>query len=92
MANITDSLIKEIKTKNIIFGPKVALKNLKNIEKIYLSKDCPEEILRNLKKFDNIIKTNLSKKEFGEICKKNFNICVISILKQQKLKTKKEKK
>ena len=87
MVNI-NTLSKEIKTRDLIVGPKVTLKNLQNIEKIYLSKDCSENTIKQLQKFNNIIHTDLSKKEFSELCKKDFNISVISILKQLKTKSK----
>lgn len=95
-SNIT-MLTKELKTKTIIFGTKVTLKNLKkdndNIEKIYLSSDCPETTIRKLKKAktkDIIIQTDLSKEELKEFCNKHFNISVITILKKKK-KTKNKK-
>ncbi len=92
MTKLIATLTKELKTKKIIFGPKVALKKLKNIEKIYFSEDCPENIIKSFKKFENMINTELTKEELKELCKKSFNICVISILKEKKDKEKGEKK
>jgi len=88
--NKLNKLSKELKTKKVIFGPRVILKNLKNsnIEKIYISNDFPESIIKDLQKFksikDKIIRTDMNKEELKEMCKRPFNISIISILRDKK--------
>lgn len=94
MTKIINNLIKDLKKRKIIFGPKVAFKKLKkdkgSIEKIYLSSDCPKRIIEDIKNFKkkkikiDIITTNLTKEELKELCKKPFNISFISILSEHK--------
>ncbi|MCL6500624.1 MAG: hypothetical protein K6T16_01160 [Candidatus Pacearchaeota archaeon] len=103
MPELIDTIVKDTKTRQVLFGPKSALKKLRaardSIERIYVSNDCPAEILRNLKaNFSEVIHTEMSKEELRELCKKPFNISVISVLREkeelgEKVKeSKKEKK
>lgn len=92
-------LKKELKTKKVIFGPKVTLKKVKkdkdNIDKIYIVSDCSEETIKLFQKAkvkNKIIKLDLDREELKELCNKKFNISVISILKRKELKKKEETK
>ena len=92
---VIDDLIKEIKNKSIVIGPKVAFKKLKKnmIEKIYFSKDCSKEVINKFKKLKSkveMINLEINKEDLKEICKKSFNISVISILGKKKPTKKKE--
>ncbi len=87
---------KELKTKKIIFGTKEAIKALKRnpnkIEKIYIASDCSEDIIKRLEQTQtkaSLVKLTQTIEELKEICKKPFNISVISVLKD---KEKEEKK
>lgn len=86
MPSIIDNIVKEIKTREVLFGAKVTLKRLKKdketIEKIYLSEDCPIKTITEIRAiFPETIDTGMTKEELREICKKPFNISVISVLK-----------
>ncbi|UZE93963.1 MAG: hypothetical protein IB618_00075 [Candidatus Pacearchaeota archaeon] len=83
MAQITNSLTKELKKRDVIFGPKIAFKKFRDIEKIYLSKDCSIDS-KEFPKTSIVIKTDLTREELKELCKKSFNISVVSVLKEEK--------
>lgn len=76
-----EELKKDLK-RNVVFGTRRTLKLLKEgkIEKIYLSSDAPIEIekLKGVK----IIRMKQGQEELKEICKKKFNVSVISVLKE----------
>ncbi|MEM2089899.1 MAG: ribosomal L7Ae/L30e/S12e/Gadd45 family protein [Candidatus Pacearchaeota archaeon] len=76
-------LLQDLKGKTI-FGLKRTLKFLKKgkVQKIYLASDAPPLPKFNLKEKIEIIKLNQNKEELKEICKKKFNVSVISVLKE----------
>ncbi len=76
-------LIKELQESKVIFGPKRTLKFLKKglVKKIYLASDAPAMHLKE--KNVEIITLDVNKENLKEICKKNFNISVISVLKNE---------
>lgn len=81
----TVSLADELKNRKIIFGSRAALKKLKSgeVERIYLSNDCPENILNDLKNKVEIINLPMTKEELKNLCKKTFNISAFSVLKEK---------
>jgi len=88
MTKIMTGLINELKTKKVIFGARTAVKEAKkqNVEKIYLTNDCPEDIMDKLQNKEdkmNITKLEMTKEELKELCQKPFNISVICILKEK---------
>lgn len=88
MSKLIETLLKEIVENRVIYGSKMALKQLKknSIEKVYLATDCPLEVEQKLKEGNaNIIKLNMSKEELKDLCKAPFNISVISVLKENKV-------
>jgi ribosomal protein L30E len=101
VVNIQLRLKKELKTKGVILGTKKTIKNIlkkeNKVEKIYVSSDCPEDIKNNLEKIKGVdtelIYLDFTKEDLKDICKKPFNISVISVLsgKETKLAKKKEK-
>ena len=97
MSQLIENLSREIKEARAIYGSKVALKQLKKgtVEKIYIANDCPLDIEEKLKEAKaNIIKLDLTKEMLKDICKTQFNISVVSILKEGeegKVKSAKEK-
>ena len=85
----TSEEIKEsIKKGKAIIGFNRTLKGLKtgNIEKIYFAKDCPKKLKIAIVLTAEITKTEVKRflktsKELGTICKKPFQISVLSIKK-----------
>jgi len=81
--------IKEyLKSEKLILGTKRVLKNLKssNLEKVFVSSNCPEELQQELQKYSDISKTELVQldvpnNELGVLCKKPFTVSVIGLLK-----------
>ena len=53
---------KRIETGKVLFGIKQTLKNIKNVEKVYVPTDCREEILKML--YNN--KLEVKKTEFSK--------------------------
>ncbi len=80
-------LRKDLKTKKPILGSERTIKELKtgNLNKIYLSSNCKEstkkDILHYAKLADvQVIELGETNEDLGIICKKPFNISVISFL------------
>ncbi len=101
MSKLIENLLGEIKENRAIYGSKVALKQLKKgiVEKIYIANDCPLDIEEKLKEAEaNIIKLDVTKEMLKDMCKTQFNISVISIIKEgeegkvESAKEEKEKK
>ncbi|UCD21041.1 MAG: 50S ribosomal protein L30 [archaeon] len=76
------NLVKELRGKKYIFGLKRTLKLLKKklVEKIYLALDAPE--IKKQKGVD-IVKLDDNKETIKETLKKNFNISVIAVIKNE---------
>jgi large subunit ribosomal protein L30e len=85
-------IIKEIKDLlqkgNFVLGTEETLKAVKKgtIKKVFVSENCPEEILKDLKKYSDVEKfevvdTKISNKDLGTIAKKPFSISIISAIK-----------
>ena len=89
-ANAIDPLqeIKSnLKTNNLIYGTKRALKLLKlnKVGKIYLSKNAPDAIEEDLNYYKKlveveVVRLDLPNDELGTFCKKTFPISVIAML------------
>lgn len=88
MANPIVELTAELKENKLVFGSKMAMKLARKeaLEKVYLSNDCPEDIEEKLKKLTQanikIVKLNMTKEALADLCKKPFNISVISTIKK----------
>lgn len=85
MPKLIDNLLEEIKENRAIYGSKVALKKLKKgiVEKIYIANDCSLDIEEKLKEAKaNIIKLDVTKEMLKDMCKTQFNISVVSIIKE----------
>ncbi len=72
--------------KGLIFGTERTLKKLKmnEIKKVYVSSNCPEDILSDIEHYAKIHNIKLEKlkesnEELGIICKKPFPISVLSL-------------
>lgn len=95
-------LVKELKHKKIIFGPKVAIKQIKKdmIETIYITDDCPsvqKDKIKTIAKQTKARKIEIKQikettEQLQELFKKPFNISVISVLKGKKEIKEKAKK
>ena len=78
-------LKSELKEKNPIIGADSVLKLVKNskAKKIYISKNCPDELREDLRHYTTVFKAEfieltISSEELGVLCKKPFSIAVLS--------------
>jgi ribosomal protein L30E len=86
MNNDTLSLLKDdLKKKAPVIGLSAALKSIKNgkARRIYVSKNCPENIKEDLKRYTGLFKAeyyelNINSEEVGTLRKKLFQIAVLS--------------
>jgi ribosomal protein L30E len=85
----TSDIKKEIKTKKITIGTNSVIKNLKSnkIEKVYIASNCSEKTKKDIEKYSKIINVPVivlkqPNDELGLICKKQFSISSIGILKE----------
>ena len=72
--------------KGLILGTQRTLKKLKmgEVKKVYVSSNCPEDVLEDIEHYTKIHKIPLIKlkennEELGIICKKPFYISVLSL-------------
>jgi len=82
-----DDLRKLLEQKRLILGTKRTLLYLKKgkLEKVYLSSNCPEDVLSTLDSYTKIGKFKLEKlestnDELGVVCRKPFAISIIGLL------------
>lgn len=80
-----EELRKDLKTKKPIFGSEKAIKELRTgkLTSVYISSNCKEETKEDIlhyAKLSNVKVIELSEtnEDLGIICKKPFNISVIS--------------
>lgn len=83
-----DEIKKNLKTKNLLIGTSVVMKNLRKgkLAKIFLSENCPENLKKDIMHHVDITKIeveqlNIPNDELGVVCKKSFFISVIGLLK-----------
>lgn len=81
-------LTKAIASKKIIIGVKSVIRNLRDgkLDSVYLSKNCSAAMRDQIEQYSKLIevdvkKTNETSAEFGILCKKQYNIQAIGILK-----------
>lgn len=77
------SLKNDLKDKKAIFGRDSALKKIKKgeVKIVYVASNCPgkDEIIRNCKANDvECVELKEDSKQIGIICKKPFNVSVVS--------------
>ena len=79
---------KLLGSKSLLIGTKRTLTNMKkgNIEKVFISSNCPKNVINNLNYYASLSKVDLinlkySNEELGVICKKQFSISLLSLLK-----------
>lgn len=80
---------KNLEKKKIIIGTDRTIKNLKlgKIEKVYITKNCPEEKKKSINYYSKLGKVKVvnlkhTNEELGVICKKPFSISIASLLKE----------
>lgn len=80
-----EELRKDLKTKKPIFGSDKTLKELKTgkLNKIYLSSNCRDDVKRDIMQYAKlasvkVVELEETNEDLGVICKKPFNISVIS--------------
>ncbi len=80
---------KDLKTRKIIIGTKVVMKNLKlnKLEKIYIALNCNESSEKELEYYSKLLKIPVIKlkqpnDELGVICKKQYSISMLGVLKE----------
>jgi large subunit ribosomal protein L30e len=81
-------LKKYLKSEKLVLGTQRVLKNLKTskLQKVFVSANCPSNVLEDLHKYSKVSKTELVKldvpnNELGVLCKKPFAVSVIGLLK-----------
>jgi len=72
--------------KELVIGTQRTLKRLKmgEIKKVYVSSNCPKDVLDDLEHYSKIyniplVKLKENNEELGIICKKPFHISVLSL-------------
>ena len=79
-------LKKSLKEDKIFYGYKSTLTNLKNGKagKIFLAKNCPQELRDEIKKYNNVevIELKEPNKELSLVCKKKFSVNLLSAVKK----------
>jgi len=80
---------KDLKTRKIIIGTKVVMKNLKlnKLEKIYVASNCNKSSKKELEYYSKLLKIPVVKlkqpnDELGVICKKQYSISMLGVLKE----------
>jgi len=83
-------LKKDIRKEGIIFGTERTIKALKNgkLEKIYISSNCRKDVREDILYYaklsgTKVIELETDNKETATICKKPFNISVLSLVKEK---------
>ncbi|MFH1456133.1 MAG: ribosomal L7Ae/L30e/S12e/Gadd45 family protein [archaeon] len=82
---MTDELKTALKEKNIIFGLKQTLKNMKkgDVKTVLLASNCSQEAKKEIEylaklKSVKVVKLELASDEVGMICKKQYIVSVLS--------------
>lgn len=86
--------VNEIKSyvgkKELVIGYNRVLKNLKlnKLKKVFLASNAPEDFVKELEYYSKIAnipleKINLNNEELGIICKKQFLVSTVGILKEK---------
>jgi len=90
MNNPINEIRKALKEKKIIIGTENTLKNLKlgKLEKVYITKNCPEGKKKNINYYSKLGKVKVvnlkyTNEELGIICKKPFSISIASLKKEK---------
>lgn len=87
-SSVTD-IKKELKTRKIVIGTKIVIKNLRlnKLEKVYIASNCNESSKKELEYYSKllnipIITLKQPNDELGVICKKQYSISMLGVLKE----------
>jgi len=87
-SSVTD-IKKELKTRKIVIGTKIVIKNLRlnKLEKVYIASNCSESSKKELEYYSKllnipIITLKQPNDELGVICKKQYSISMLGVLKE----------
>jgi len=87
-SSVTD-IKKELKTRKIVIGTKIVIKNLRlnKLEKVYIASNCKESSKKELEYYSKllnipIITLKQPNDELGVICKKQYSISMLGVLKE----------
>lgn len=79
-------LMKVLKEKNIVFGSKETIKNLKRgaVKRVFLASNCPKKVETDIEHYAKIGKVEVTKldqpnDELALLCKKPYPVTVVSI-------------
>ncbi|MBW3010719.1 ribosomal L7Ae/L30e/S12e/Gadd45 family protein [Candidatus Woesearchaeota archaeon] len=83
-----DELKERIEKKLVTIGTESTLKNLRegNLEKVFITKNCPEDVREDIKDFSEeveIVELDKTNEELGVMCKKQYAISVLGFLKEK---------
>ena len=88
MVKDIDEIKKLLKTDKIVIGTEKTLKNLKQgkLAKVFLSSNCSESAEKDLTYYvklanAKVVKLDIPNDELGVLCKKQFSISVLGIVK-----------
>ena len=83
-----EEIKKFMKEKKLVIGTKQTLEKLRKgaLDQVFVSGNCPEKTLDTLKAYTKVAGVKLEKlkansSELGTLCKKQFSIAVLGVLK-----------
>jgi ribosomal protein L30E len=86
--NLSGEIRKKIKENKIVIGLSSTKKNLlnKNLEKVIIAKNCPENLKEEFEKYCKITGTEIeitemNNEELGILCKKQYPASFLGVLK-----------
>jgi large subunit ribosomal protein L30e len=84
--NAKDEIRKAIADKLAIIGTKVTLKELRknNISKIFMSKNCPEDVKEDFEKYASLNEVKIeylteNNESLGMMCQKPFMVSILGL-------------
>jgi ribosomal protein L30E len=85
----SNDIKKELKKRKFVIGTKEVIKNLKvnKLEKIYIASNCNDNSKKELEYYSKLLKIAIiilkqPNDELGVICKKQYSISMLGILKE----------
>jgi ribosomal protein L30E len=85
MSDAVNQIQQAMSENKTLFGTRSIKKNLPKIQKVYLTKNCGEQTVEDMKYYATLAKLDIetltiSNEELSIMCKKPFLINVVSIL------------
>jgi len=85
----SNDIKKELKKRKFVIGTKEVIKNLKvnKLEKIYIASNCNDNSKKELEYYSKLLKIAIiilkqPNDELGVICKKQYSISMLGVLKE----------